>query len=209
MIRQLILLFVVLFFQAESKAQTDFSCGVGANSSLYFLETIDSDVLPSIPVSPYITIKIKRHETLFGLDLYPLIKGTSIIGGQLGYRYHFLKKDKPLNLFIDCNFQFVKLMDGCGGPVNYDSPTKDICFDGAIYKRKSIVNTYGLGLQVNLKNRFVFYSIVGAGYNVMQQEIYRNWTGYELKTGTLFAPTMFVRAGIAVFVFNKDPETKD
>ncbi len=201
MIKQTILFFLILFF-AESKAQTNFSCGVGINSSLYFLETVDSDVLPSLPVSPYITLKIKKHEILFGPDLYPLIKNTSIIGGQLGYRYHFLKKDKPLNLFIDCNFQFVKLMDGCGGPVNYDSPTKDVCFDGAIYKRKSFVNTYGLGLQLNLKNRLVFYSIVGAGYNVLQQQVYRNWTGYELKEGNFFAPTFFARVGIAVFVFN-------
>jgi len=188
----------------NAQQPTPVSIGTGINSSIYFSTPFYS--VPSLPISPYLNIKIKRHEFLAGVDLYPfpLENGNVIVGGQAAYRYHFIKENKPLHLFIDCNFQYVAFQSGCGGPLPYDNTNpKYFCFDGAVFKDKSFVNTFGVGGQINFLKRFSFYAIVGGGYNYYENKIYKNWTGYEIKDGYYTFFTANIRAGLSFDIYQK------
>jgi hypothetical protein len=184
------------------------SIGFGASSAIPF-QMAYSD-FPSISSSPLLNIKFRRHEILTGVDfyflgpkynkeLYPLV-----IGGQGEYRYHFLRPDKRHNFFVNTNLQYVQFQNGCGiyaKPYNFGD--KYICNDGNEYKNKTLINTYGVGIEYHFQKRLFIYSSCGFGY---YYSIVKDL--YDHPLGNRANWTVILRAGLSFSLFQKTKEPK-
>ncbi|MDP3558068.1 MAG: hypothetical protein Q8T03_11905 [Bacteroidota bacterium] len=169
----IITIFTILLFDINAQTK-EFSIGLGFSSTLPFQQTIGHGLGYSI--TPFLNAKYSRHEILLGPDLYFI--GSSfnkesyplIIGGQGEYRYHFLKKNKKHNFFLNTTIQYVQYQNTCLFAKPYNYVDLSVCFDygGELLKQKSLINTYGLGVQCNFLKRFYAYSIIGLGFNYSQ-----------------------------------------
>ncbi|MDO9001592.1 MAG: hypothetical protein Q7W45_17625 [Bacteroidota bacterium] len=165
---------------------------------------------PSISSTPYLNAKFKRHEILAGIDFYflgPKYDKTQyplVIGGQGEYRYHFLKSDKRHNLFVNTTFQYVQFQNGCGLFARpYDYSNKYICNDAFELKNKSLINTYGVGVEYNFYNRFFTYAICGFGYNYSKvKDLYNHPLDNRINW------TAIVRLGLSFSIYKATKEEK-
>ncbi len=166
--------FILLLTGLNSQTKQPFSFGFGFSSTLPVEETLGPDL--SLFATPYLNIKFSRHEFLFGLDCYIIgqlhdkANYPLIIGGQGEYRYHFIKKDKKYNVFLNTTIQYVQYQNTCLFAQPYDYHPTTYCYDyqGEILKHKSLINTYGFGFEYNFFRRFSAYSVVGIGFNYSQ-----------------------------------------
>ncbi len=189
------------------------SLGLGLNASGYCHVT-NSDIyapgaLPGWPFTPSLNLKINRSEFIGGVDLYPLMPTSAgnkigfITGGQFAYRYHFLREHKKVNLFIESLFQYVQYQDGGLSPKTYND-AYSVGFDGASYKNRSFVNTYGAGLQISFSKRFSLSTVIGGGYNYYQTTSDNAYDLYRLKLGTFIKPMAYFKTGLCYnFVVRK------
>lgn len=162
-----------LTFSTFAQEQNFFSYGLGGSFSYdvsypyYWIDT------PILPVSPHINLKLKRHELLVGPDIYlgskiwektDQTRYPLVIGGQIGYRYHFSGSRKKSNFFLNFTLQYVQFVNqclSCALPYTTD-PT--ICNNWPLRSR-TFKNTNGLGYEYRILKTFCIYSIVGPGIN--------------------------------------------
>lgn len=192
--------FLLTLFFGSTQAQPSFSKGFGINTSVYSLDGPVSPIL-NLPVSLYAILKIKRHEFLAGPELYVFQASPAIVGAHTAYRYYFLKEREEFEPFGEANFQFMRFRTGDSDPARYQSagsPESMNSYPSIRYQ--TFVNTYGIGLQLNIKNRVMLYSIAGAGYCYYHQErVLRNFYASD---GNFIQFTAYLRIGASVF-FNR------
>ncbi|PBQ31905.1 hypothetical protein CNR22_09025 [Sphingobacteriaceae bacterium] len=195
----------IWFIHSDVNAQTKkpTSIGFGISSTVPF-QTAYGD-FPSICATPYLNIKFKRQEILIGTDFYFMgprydkEQYPLVIGGQGEYRYHFLKPDKRHNFFINTSFQYIQFQNGCGlyaRPYAYSN--KYVCNDAVELKNKSLINTYGVGIESNFMKRFYIYLTCGFGYNyLVVKGVYDNTYNY----GNRITWTSTLRAGLSFAIY--------
>lgn len=166
---------ITLFFALlllEIKGQTkEFSIGLGCSLTLPFQQTIG--IGPGFAITPFLNVKYLRHELLLGPDLYVIGPRYNkeiyplIIGGQGEYRYHFLRRNKKYNFFVNTTIQYVQYQNTCLFAKPYNYIDRSVCYDysGALLKHRSFINTFGFGIEYNFLKRFYVYSVLGLGYN--------------------------------------------
>lgn len=176
--------FFILLLIVDLNAQTKnpIAFGFGFNSTLSYqpqtnLHYIGQGV-PSMPVTPCLNVKINKHELLIGADLYfegPLNNKEwypLIIGGQGEYRFHFLKPNKSYNLFLHSTIQYVQFQNGYGiSATPYNNSYKFRADDAVLLKVKSLINTYGVGVELTLLKRLHLYSAIGCGINYIDTKV--------------------------------------
>jgi hypothetical protein len=192
------ILFLQCFIFFQSNAQNlPWSLGAGLNSSFNFSNY--DNIFPSTPITPYLTIKVKKSEFIIGADLFPDLK--KITGIQGGYRYHFYRGDKHLHLFIDCNLEYLTYINDNGETFPYNAKSIPFMWDGSTpFKVQSLVNNYGLGIELNFLKRITFYTIIGAGFNYRQSEYtVGNWPDGHIVNKLYFLG--YCRAGLSFTLY--------
>jgi len=201
--RKTAVLFLILFF-SKLDAQPPLSVGLGLSSSLYLLDVSSKTYpVPTLPLSPYAALKIKQHEILAGPDVYLIYNSPDILGAQAGYRYHLRKGSSEFDPFVEANFQFVRFKTGALYPERYHSTPSFIFADGNSIRHQSLVNTYGIGLQLNIQDEIMFYSVVGAGYNFRQQTVIYNYSWKKAHSGNEISFIGYIRIGASLFFYRK------
>lgn len=194
---------VILFF-GRIQAQSSLSLGVGLSSSIYLLDIGNPYPAPGLPLSPHAILKVKRHEILAGPDLYLHKNSPVIIGAQAGYRYHLRKERRTFDPFVEANFQFARFRTGNGlFPERYNSTTHFRVNDGALLGHQSFVNTYGIGLNLNVADRLMLYSVFGGGYNYHQQTVIRNHSWNSMRDENFISFIGYIRLGASFFFYRK------
>jgi hypothetical protein len=197
-----------LIFSDLSGQTKKIEFGFGSSLTVPF----DNAYFPSIYSTPYINIKLQRHEILAGADFYFLgltwdkEQYPLVIGGQTEYRYHFLKPDKKYNFFVNTNVQYVQFQFGCGAYARpYDFENKYICNDAVELKSKSIMNTYGIGVETNFLKRFYIYSVGGLGYSYsIVKGLYEN----SYRGGNLHSIRATLRVGLSFSIYKSTKDQK-
>lgn len=166
----ILIIFTLLLFNLKGQTKR-LSIGIGFNPTVQFQKTVGMGLGPSL--TPFLNIKYLKQEIILGPDFYffgPLYNKEIypiIIGGQVDYRYHFLKQGKKYNFFLNSTLQYVQYQNTClfAKPYNYIDPY--VCYDywGDLLKHRSFINTYGFGIEYNFLKRLYIYAIIGLGYN--------------------------------------------
>lgn len=195
-------LVLALFVQSLSYAQSRTSSfGLGINSVYY--HNADSE-LPQMPLSPYLDLRVNRHEFLSGCDIYLYTPSSNfVLGAQAAYRYHFLQPHKRNNLFIEFNSQYIQFQKNCSNIVSYYDQNYEPCTDGVVYRYRSAVSTLGLGAELFLCKRFSFYSIISGGINFMEARVVKNFGEFASRDQNILSPVAALKLGLSYNIFVK------
>jgi hypothetical protein len=197
-----ILLFLLTLIFGRAQAQQLFSSGFGVSSSVYPLDAPVSPIL-NFPVSLHAIVKIKQHEFVAGPELYVFQSSPAIIGAQAAYRYYPVKEREEFEPFLEANFQFMTFRTGDSNPIRYQSAASS-ANDYPSFRYRSFVNTYGIGLRLNIKNRVMLYSIAGAGYCYYHQEqVFHGFSTSGKSDGNFIKFTAYLRLGVSLYFYRK------
>jgi hypothetical protein len=209
-------IFLLLFLvdlNAQTKKQIAFGCGF--NSTLSYQPQTNIHYIgqgvPSMPVTPCLNFKINRHEILLGADLYfegPLYNKVwypLIIGGQGEYRFHFLNPNKNYNLFLHSTIQYVQFQNGYGlYATPYNNSYKFTSYDAVLLKVKSLINTYGAGVELTLLKRIHLYSAIGLGINYIDTKVIEGDYYMNFQKDKRFNFIGNVRLGISFSIYKNN-----
>lgn len=164
-----------------------------------------------MPVTPCLNFKINRHEILLGADLYfegPLYNKVwypLIIGGQGEYRFHFLNPNKNYNLFLHSTIQYVQFQNGYGlYATPYNNSYKFTSYDAVLLKVKSLINTYGAGVELTLLKRIHLYSAIGLGINYIDTKVIEGDYYMNFQKDKRFNFIGNVRLGISFSIYKNN-----
>ena len=196
--------FIFLLFTACGFSQVKYSLGVGVNSSLFVLQVPSHEAAPGFPVSPNITARYRKHEILIGSDIYFTHSKAKVFGAQCSYHFYPSKKSRKwVDYYLDIGLQYSKFKIGSIYPEPYNSSNEYHIADGALVKYKSLINSYGFGLLLNLRNRVNIYGVIGAGVNYWEQEVVVNYSWNEIKNGGYTGLIYYAKLGVTLKLFNK------
>ncbi len=210
----ILLIAFILLLLADLNAQTNKSIGFGVNSGFYYQPQTNipyrGQGIPSIPITPSLNIKINKHEFILGADLYiegPLYNKNwypLIVGGQSEYRFHFLKPNRRVNFFLHSTIQYVQFQNGYGSSATpYNNSYKFIAYDAVLLKVKSLINTYGGGIELAILNRIHFHSEFGLGINYLETKVIAGDYNYKFQREKRFNFISNIRVGISFSIFKK------
>lgn len=134
-----------------------------------------SSMTPDFSCGLSLQYSVNRHSAYCSLDMYQIIfmgKQGNIGGLQSGYNYYFFDIHKSFNVFGNCNLLYVQYGQGAGQPVPYNYlPTSNDIKEVNLYRTRSFVNTFGLGLNFTIAKIIRPYLVVGGGYNYFKTSI--------------------------------------
>jgi hypothetical protein len=194
------LLSLLLFCNLISKAQDTLpklnhvSTGLSLSISFY---------TPALAYTPYINVKLNKHETFAGLDIYDNVF-FNFYGVQAGYKFYILPTQKTFNLYLVSNLQYVQYAIGSVYNVPYYYlPTNFYERDFNLIQIKSFNNTFGFGLNVNFLKYFTTYLEYSIGYNfsINKYSPTNDNLQWDHLVGKKINYTPFIKFGLSAKIF--------
>lgn len=217
---------IILLFSTSILRGQDYdskSFGIGLIESVPLFAFSNSAAFesrtPGVHTTPNLFFSIQRHEIIVGPDIYSGQKVNNgywtnkIYGFQMGYKYFLLKNDRKLNLFAECNLQYVQYGVGTTLSVQYNYlPSDRDHKDYNLIQNKSFINTFGIGIKRTFFKRLGLQFVLSGGYNYYKSNFsptntnHLRISGYYVGNKTV--PFALAKLGISFKLWKEKPMLK-